>query len=392
MTTDRPPAPQPAASPDIGGASPGVRTQESGTTLGLREGSGPRLASGSTTGHVRRFLAVVALVAILESGLIMGLNVAADPRNDFHTGLYAPLVPDYPAEKLAFYNALEVPPKTLLFGSSKAQSVDPDDLEELGFGPSFNFAIPRSSSRDHLLLYRYLVETDQRPETLILGLDGNMFWNAFVSELAASRVSQEFGLPGLPIQQRAWRLLESLSPFYVWDSIQVLEYTYISGYPDRAQRMEADGQIVSPRDEAAIAAGTFDREAAIDDYITRRILPPIGVETGLAPIKQGAFRNLVSEATAAGTQVIVYLTTNHPTVLERLADHEEFQYQLEETRRIALEMCSTGIALFDFLSIDGYGGDPDGFYDGWHINPDNARREMATIAGQPERNLCLAQG
>ncbi len=379
-----------AANAPPGAASARKEPVKKGTDrLAARDMPGPLVAGGVRREQIRRFLVVVAIVALLESALVMGLNVTVDPRNEFHTGLYEPLIPDYPAQKLALFGAWEQPPATVVMGSSKAQSIDPDDLEALGFGPSFNFALPGTTSRDHLLLYRHLLETGRQPDTLILGLDANMFWNAWGSELEQSSVAGTFDLPEPPVQRKAWMLLKSLSPFYVWDAIQVLEYTYLSGYPQRAQEVLEDGQIASPRDDADIAAGTFNRTAHVLAYIESNIRPLLGTGGELAPGKQAAFRTLVNEATAAGTRVVVYLTTNHPLVLQALENDEDFRFQLDTTRQVALEMCPTGMELFDFLAIDAYDGYPDGFYDGWHIDAENGRRQMAAIAGQPEANLCL---
>lgn len=335
-----------------------------------------------------RFLVVFLLVLGTQAGGVFALNVVANPRSEFGGHVFPPLARDEAHEKVALYEALPEPPATLVVGSSRSMKVAPADLAQAGFGPAFNFAISGGSTGDPLAIYRYAAAQGTPPRVLLYGIEVDQLQAERLTRWQV-RVSPELG-PHAPepagLADRGERLLSSFSPGYVTDSLKVLKYA-ATGYPPLFDGFEADGRLRYHVWESQVAAGTYDLDRVVDAQmpdvkaVYARQGPPDASRLEV-------LRTLLDEAAAHGTEVRLFLTPYEPRTLDAL-EAQGFQAQREATVEALRGLCREGVHVHDFTEVESFGGDPRGFYDGWHYDDANARLLVGALM-RGEGDACAA--
>ena len=110
----------------------------------------------------------LGLVVVQLAG-VAGANLVANPRGEFPTTYYKPLVGDYGLIKLRLFEAAPSP-TWVVIGSSRAVSVPASGLP-WSDGPGFNFALPGGRPADYLLLAHYLREHAPDVKGVMLAID-----------------------------------------------------------------------------------------------------------------------------------------------------------------------------------------------------------------------------
>ena len=83
-----------------------------------------------------------------------------------------------------------------------------------------------------------------------------------------------------------------------------------------------------------------------------------------------------------GTKPVIALMPLHPRLLAAVRSagwterHAEVMAYLHDRQR------KLDLTVLDFTELSGFGGDPQGFYDGFHIRQANARRLLDTVVEQ----------
>jgi hypothetical protein len=313
-------------------------------------------------------LGVVTCLALLVG--VMAFNVAVNPRGDFPGQRFTPLVEDAPREKLRLYEEWG-PASTILVGSSRTLPLPPDALAP----DAFNFAIQAGSLLDDRLAYEAVLgRQPSAPAHLFVGLDSfqlielpDRVWSEVLLSRAAPDYLQRSPSPTVYLGP----LRDTLSSVYTKDSLHVLRLTYLEGYPTPATAFLPNGQGVRPGVDPLLAAGSYDFDAAFEQNWDRFLGAIYGPDVEAAASQQRALEGLVAEARAKGTQVDLVLLPFHDRALERLADNPVFG-ELQGAARATMDrLCQDGVRAFDYTDVAAFGGDPDGFYDGYHLTPAN---------------------
>jgi hypothetical protein len=352
----------------------------------------PKVAVVQDTTRRPRVYTVVALSAAFALLVaVLGLNVAVNPRGDFPHESYRPLVEDVPREKLLLYRQAS-PVGAIIVGSSRAMPLPPGAT---GAPSPFNFGILGASLLDDQLVYDTVVREQGSPALLVVVLDTfqlieltDRTW----SEILSSRASADYLGDQPALERYGGPLRDALSADYVRDTLRVLRLTYVDGYPEPASAFLPDGQGVRPKVDAAVAAGTYDLRAAFernwDNYLGHIYVE--GVEP--SPRQADKLATLVETARTDGVQVQVVLPPFHAWALERLEPDPVFQSFQRAALDAAMGLCADGVRVFDYTAVERFGGDPDGFYDGYHVTPANGAVLLAAMrsglgdlcSGRPE--------
>jgi hypothetical protein len=318
----------------------------------------------------RRYVAACLVAAAALLGAVVAANVVVNPRAEFPGEAYRPLVEDIPREKLALYRDA-APAGTILVGSSRAMPLPP---AATGDATAFNFAILGGSLRDDRLAYELVRREQGPPQRLVVGLDtfqlmdlpDGRLWSEVLSSSAASQYA---GGP-LPAGRYLGPLHDTLSIGYLEDTVRALRYTYVDGYPDPANAFLANGQGVRQVDDE-VAAGTYDLDAAFEANWQRYLGNIYSPTSTASPTQLQELRNLVTRASADGAEVQVVLPPFYGKALDRLEAVEGFVRLHDQAREAMLALCAPGVSFVDATEVEAFGGDPTGFYDGYHVTPAN---------------------
>lgn len=334
-----------------------------------------------------RFVLLTLAVAASLLVATVALNVYVDPRGDFPGQRYTPLVEDVPREKLRLYREAS-PADAVIVGSSRAMPLPPAPT---GMEDAFNFAILGGGLRDDRLAYDLVRREQGPPELLVIVLDSFQLMELpdgrLWSEVLGSRSAPDYLGQPAPLSSYAAPLQDSLSLDYLGDSLRVLRYTHVDGYPEPANAFLPDGQGTRPRVDPAVEAGTYDLQAAFEANWDRFLGNIYTDESAPSPGQVQELQDLVARAQADRAQVWVVLPPFFPPALERLRPIDGFGRLQDAAVEAAAATCNEGVSVFDYTEVEAFAGDPGGFYDGYHVTPANGARLIEAMrAGQGD--LC----
>jgi hypothetical protein len=103
---------------------------------------------------------------------------------------------------------------------------------------------------------------------------------------------------------------------------------------------------------------------------------------GLSELRKSYLEATIREAQVDGVQIIIYISTLHPVTVEHLQGRTEFARLLEEKQVYLATLQEVfGTRVYDFSSIDKFGGTVTGWYDCGHMDETNEIRVAETLAG-----------
>lgn len=330
----------------------------------------------------RSWKAQTLRILAVATALLLAYGTAAaavNPRAQFPWRLYEPLVEDYAWTKLEGYRAHGPVNGTLVLGSSRSLALPPaaDDVGSSGY----NFALPQGTLRDAEVVHALALRTGSSPDLVVVGFDTTLLReNLEFSVVQASAAALDYTGSGPDLRQWGTIAGDVFTVGYARDGLKVLDLTYNQGYPEPFRAFDGEGVEVLPRREAQVAAGTYDQAAAIERHWQDVVKPRF--EAGIRPSKEGLapLERLVASAAASGSQVKVFLTPFHPTVLQRLEGNPVFEEFHASAHQWVQALCGPHVQLFDFTDPATFGGSPDEFYDGYHITRENGERLMRAMA------------
>ena len=345
-----------------------MSTESLSTTALVRPAVANRTVAGDGQAFVRRFLAALAVLL----AVVGAANYFVNP-----TGLHAPkLLPtvnwNARQTKADLLKAAAPKPQVLILGSSRAMKIRPALVRELTGLPAFNVAVDAGLMEDDYVMLRYACErAGAQPKLLIIGVDVEAFDNHRPSNigLAVSDELAEFAPGG---KRLSW--WEKLKRLYTWEETKLTWRSLrhaIVGYPTTWNKFEADGYLRYLLYERDRANGTYPLQRRID-----AIMPAYASRyqaySELQPERVQDLTDIMQYAQQRHARVILFITTLHPRVLATVASHG-YEQRYQDVKRLLEKMhAQYGATVYDFSQIESYGGQPDWFYDGAHIDERNA--------------------
>ncbi len=350
----------------------------------------PFLAAGIPWTRLGRFLRVLAIVFLLEGVILVGLTVVVNPRSEFPIDVFEPLIPNTHQIKIDIYGEYlenEGAPDAVVLGTSRARRLDPQAIEAVGYGRTFNFAIEAAEIEDELAVWRWMVAQGDAPERVLLFLDlDQLRIGGPVSLRLATNpdlkpytdVSAGF------LDYLQWAAFYASRPDYVVDTGTVLWYSLV-GFPETRITYEANGALAEKGDLTEFFVNTTRGQQNLKPFLQEYWKDYLGHEAP-APEKARLFGQLIDEVLAEGATVDIVLAPIQPDYLDILRANTPFDRLHSATVQALLQRCGD-IRLFDFTLPDTLGVNPDEFVDGVHYQGDNVGRIIAGL-GDPELELC----
>lgn len=337
-------------------------------------------------GSTRRFVATVLVLVLLALATVMAAGVVLNPRGEFPTRFHRPLTWQAVPVKADLYDA-HAPPEVLILGSSRATAVPGDPWAN---GTTwFNFAIPSSTFTDFEILWDHVLSGGAAPAHVVILLDSFALLDpadGYPSAIRGSSHAWRYTSTEMEYGPLAQKALQALSMPYLRDDLRVLKFTYVTSYPNvYGARFDADGMQVTNTDGSGGNARPADLEAAVerhwDQAVSRFWVEPLRPRE----TQEDLLTSLVQRIRATGATVDLVLTPFHRFLLERLEGNTVFEEFQRAELALALRQCGDGVRVFDYGRTEAFGGDPDGFLDGFHMTLDNSRRlAEAAAAGVGE--------
>lgn len=319
----------------------------------------------------RRCVAAMLVTLAATLGAVATLNLLVNPLNLYSARLLPPRGANIRAQKVELLQRSPPRLRALILGSSRSMKLAPTLVESLTGLQAFNGAVSAAVAEDHYALLRYAVGRLERPITLVvLGLDVEAFQE---DDYDITQVSPElFEYLG---RDRLWearkRMASLVGMHQTRLSIKTLWLALHGRLLEPPWYFEPDGRISPAVWEVQRATPGWD----LRDQLRKTASWYIGRYSRfprLSPGRRDVFEATLRYAREQGITVIVFVTTLHPDVASAIrsigydARREEL---LRELRRLGN---AWGAPVHDFTSIESFGGDPAGFYDGHHMDARNS--------------------
>jgi hypothetical protein len=336
---------------------------------------------GESASHAAAWRHFVGCFLRLLFALVAGiglLNYLVNPEGIYAPRLLPPVTWNTRAAKAELLAAAR--PEALILGSSRVMTIPPAAIERATGLRTFNAAVNAAYAEDFYVLLRYAVErAGARPKLALIGLDAEAFHD---HEPENEYLLQPNALGGYlqkgEARGAAWRRFTNLFTIYQTKLSFLSLYDRMGGMKVNAVEFAADG---SPKEDPWLrqrAAGKYDKQAKIEGTAAEYI-PRYKSYTGVSRDRLDYFAATLRYARERGVRVIVFATPVHPELERALAP---FGYERRKTeayaaaRKIAQQ---EGAEFLDLSDPENFGGAPEHFYDGVHVDADNANRLMDTL-------------
>lgn len=331
------------------------------------------------------------LSVLLFAGSYAAVMRTIDPYGRFRTGLFPQVVFDWRRDKLELFKRFQarVPVEGLILGSSKSMQLEPDVLRQKLGGRFFNFGVDGALAEDDLAIYRWARAQGAHPRWLVIGLDVDTLQSGPMrapslevnEELLAALDGTRHLAPAhaATIALRQYKALFGTE--YAGNALHAVQLKLARGRkPTPHGTFEPDGFLHYPVYERQRRDGTFSLEREIkndiEDLKNQRPL------LGLDPERTRYFTQLLDEAARDRTQVIVWLTGEHPRLVQAKKPLG-YAEQLEVTRAyLAALPRRYAVTAVDCSDVRTYGGTLTDWYNGGHVDEKNARRILARLVSE----------
>ncbi len=315
---------------------------------------------------VRRFLAL--LLGLLLA--IAAMNLLVNPMGLYRFRLLPPVTWNMRAIKPELLRKAEPKPQALILGSSRSMQIPPAEVQKLTGFPAFNAAVESAMAEDDYAMLRYAVErAGLNPKLVILGIDVEAFHNRLPIEDQALEADAFRGfLPGSGFS--AWKKFYKL--FVVQQtrlSLRLLTVQLTGRLPQR-NYFDPDGYLHYAEYERERASGHYDVESKIQRYVAQYVARTAGYTT-ISPERRSYLEELLQYCHDRGIKVVIWVTPLGPRLLETIGPRGYDQREREVLALLQELGAKYGAAVYDFSSVEKFGGDSNGFWDGAHMTEAN---------------------
>ncbi len=257
-------------------------------------------------------------------------------------------------------------PQVLILGSSRSMQISPAEVEQLTGLPAFNAAVESAMAEDDYAMLRYAVErAGVTPKLVILGIDVEAFHNRLPIEDSALEAAAFRGLlPGSGFSP--WKKFYKL--FVVQQtrlSLRSLRVQLTGHFPQRLA-FDPDGYLHYRDFERERASGHYDLDTKVQREIGEYVARTAGY-TAISAERRRYLEQLLQYSHDHGIKVVMWVTPLGPRLLETLGARGYDQREREVLAMLHELGTKYGDRVFDFSSVEKFGGDPNGFWDGAHM-------------------------
>jgi len=311
--------------------------------------------------------------------LVGGLNFIVDPFAIYGTSLFPAITFNKYQNKLFLLRHFQPPPGALIIGSSRVQSIDPDDVRELTGLDTFNWEVPAAKAETIYSCLRIALEDFDIPvKMVIVGIEPEVFHPT--RELSPQVLQVAAYTKYFPEQSTnaAWQ--DKFQRLFTINqtirSITVLK-RMLTGTEDEESWItwRPDGIPVydwskKPHHVSAIFSERLGRGIRIypdNNFIVRQF-------THLDEGRKEYWEKFLDICVENDIEIYCFFAPLHPDlydVMIRRGTEPIFDQTVEYVEET---VTASGGVWRDYRRIEEFGGESGLFRDGWHMLPENGRR------------------
>lgn len=363
---------------------------------GLGEGIALERAGPHGRNGQRRFILGVATGALALLGAIGVLTVVVDPYGFVGSAVFPTAILSDRATKACLAERLSVPPRLVVYGSSRAMKVDPAFVSRRTGLTSFNAAVSSATPADAWAFANFL--HDRFP-----GAGTRVLWLLDVESFRARPLDP--GLLETPALARYFSAsarvrarLDSVWTLFSWQAAQDAFRVATLHAASAATRVPCTYRTNGVTEYApnglrqwdfhdlAQARGT-SLSAGINQSITQYRTIYTSGYPWLARAPERWFERTLAAMHAWGERPVIVLTPVQPKLLRVIGPLGWQRRHNDVVRYLRHEKAHAQFELLDASRIATFGGSRRAFYDGVHMTAPNARRLVAWVIRRSGRAL-----
>lgn len=320
----------------------------------------------------KRSVLAFLLTLALTLGAIATLNYTVNPLGVYAPHLFPPMVWNGRAEKVAALRHESPVPAVLVLGSSHVWALAPATMTELTGLPAFNAGVSVAMTEDEYAILRYAVDqAGLQPSLVLLGLDVEALHNNRPVDTRSQDVPEL--RPYLPRTGRGERVgrMKSL------ETIQSTKLSVRSLWlalrgrggppPDPLYTVGAHGDTHLFAMERRLASGQTsrnqERQETLPVYRKR-----FDNFTALSRVRLEYLQRTLDFCSQHHIRAIVFLMPLHPQLQAGLMERGYDARRRETIEAVTRLSAASGASFVDFSDTASFGGSPEGFLDGAHLD------------------------
>jgi len=309
-------------------------------------------------------------------GLAVLINIIVDPLDLYGSDLFEPFIFNKYQAKLDLFRELDSPPEALVFGSSRAGTVDPDTIGELTGYSTFNWALPSVKAESILKSIQIALDEDNERIGMIIGVIDPLVFAPGTWMPPQSQLVPEYSVSDEP-ENTHWsrenlKRLLTIEQFKASLTVLGRELGLISSGETIEYR--PDGYAIYHEWERQVAEGSFNLEEVLDTRVPAYLveaLKPESFRNGLGSERKEIWREALDLCMENDIRVVVFMPPVHPRLWDYIVEEDADFLFYDTAEFLEQTVGETGGIFRDFTRIDSFGGSPDLFYDEVHLNPRN---------------------
>lgn len=325
-------------------------------------------SEGSWRSFTRTFFVLIALGLFA----LATFNFLVNPMDYYPPRIIPPAVWDAREIKTRLLGELRPRPRVLILGSSRSMKIDPSLVQRLTGLPAFNASVESAMTEDDYAMLRYAVEQKGiAPRLVLIGIDIEAFHNHRAADgrlLMSGALRRYLKGERRRIPWKEFTMLFTASQTYY--SAACVQHALSGRKRELNASFDSNGYLHYDKWEAERRTGHYDLKGkfpkTLADYIDR-----FDRYTEISSERLDYLRKTLDYCRARHIEFRLFITTVSPALAEALRPYGYFQRR-QEVLSAMQHLVRPGERLYDFSDIQSFGGDPNDFYDGAHIDEHNA--------------------
>ncbi|MBN2881010.1 hypothetical protein JXM83_03065 [Candidatus Woesearchaeota archaeon] len=328
------------------------------------------------------FILSFFITVLFVSSCICIINYFINPRDEFTSSFFEPVIKSARNEKVKLYENYSVTPETIIIGSSRVMKLDPKYINNISNETCFNFGVNSARTEDYLAILLYLVNSNHTPDKIILGLDIEALHNnAEIDNRLIANDKLYRQISNYSKYSAVLLLIKSLNIMYLVDDLKTIKnyFTHDNKNPDYFER---DGYLRYISFENQIKKNEFNLSINIKN--TKSTYHRRFEKMSDLSIKRKEYlKSFIDICDNNNVELTIFITPLHSDVVNYLTNTTSYKELLSKTIEFVNSLRQIySITFFNFENVTYFNGNNDYFYDGSHIDYRNSNYLIDYIYGE----------